>query len=195
MNAREFDAIDRLLIDGNNLLHRVSGSVDPGAQRLLLAKLSGAIPGDIPAIVMLDGHAASGTDRRQRVRRGLDIHHAGSISADEALLNLIRDAAPNSRGRITLVSDDRALVDKARHLGAHTQRLAWLEQLLDNPARPAGVSASSGIGAAKPPKAPKAPNTPPDPERKPWQPGRGATRKHGNPRRGHSGDSGDSGHS
>ena len=86
-----FDGIDRLLIDGNNLLHRVSGNVDPGAIRLLLARAVGRDPATLPTIVMLDGHAASGTDRRQRIRRGLDIHHAGSISADDALLNIIRD--------------------------------------------------------------------------------------------------------
>ena len=173
--------VDRLLIDGNNLLHRTSGGVDAGAQRLLLARLSGAIPPTIETILMLDGHAASGTDRRQRVRRGLEIHHSGSLSADDALLNVIRDAAPGARGRVTLVSDDRALYEKARRLGAHTQRLAWLEALLDRPAGGAG-RAPVRVGAGTPP--PRPPEERPDEEREPWKPGRGATAKRGNPRRG-----------
>ena len=166
--------IERLLVDGNNLLHRISGSADPGALRLLLAQLGAAIPTTIAAIVMLDGHPAPGTDRRQRVRRGLEIHHAGSLSADDALLNLVRDLAPTARATVTLVSDDRALTDRARHLGARTQRLAWLEQLLS--VRPGGISAI-GAGCRPPPPADE------KAEREPWKPGRGATRKRGNPRR------------
>jgi hypothetical protein len=174
------EGITRLLIDGNNLLHRTSGSVDAGAQRLLLAKLNGVIPPTIHTVLMLDGHAASGTDRRQRVRRGLEIHHAGSLSADDALLLLIRDIAQADRPQVTLVSDDRTLYEKARHLGARTQRLAWLEALLE---RPQPESRAVRVGAGKPPAQP----APAEPEREPWKPGRGATRKRGNPRRGQGG--------
>jgi rRNA-processing protein FCF1 len=170
------DGIDRLLIDGNNLLHRISGSVDPGAIRLLLARLSGAIPATLPTIVMLDGHAASGTDRHQRIRRGLEIHHAGSLSADDALLNLVKDTSPRDRTGVILVTDDRALTDKTRHLGAHTQRLDWLQQILDG--KPAGANASIGRKGVPPPTP-----TTSDDDRQPWQPGRGATTKKGNPRR------------
>jgi hypothetical protein len=166
--------IERLLVDGNNLLHRISGSADPGALRLLLAQLGVAIPPTIAAIVMLDGHPAPGTGRRQRVRRGLEIHHAGSLSADDALLNLVRDLAPPARATVTLVSDDRALTERARHLGARTQRLAWLEQLLS--VRPGRGSA---IGAGSRPPTPASEEA----GREPWKPGRGATRKRGNPRR------------
>ena len=171
--------IARLLIDGNNLLHRTSGSVEAGAQRLLLARLAGAIPATIDAVVMLDGHQAAGTDRRQRLRRGLEIHHAGSLSADEALLNLIRDTSLHDRAQVTLVSDDRALYEKARHLGARTQRLAWLEALLE---RPTHDTRPPTVGAGKRPR--QAAVEPDVPERRPWKPGRGATAKRGNPWRG-----------
>lgn len=171
--------VERLLIDGNNLLHRVSGGPDAGALRLLLARLKAAIPPTTTAIVMLDGHPAPGTERRQRVRRGLEIHHSGSLSADDALLNLVRDAAPHTRASTTLVSDDRALADRARHLGVRTQRLAWLEEVL---ARQSGGSV--GIGAGSRPQRPPRPwVATDDDERQPWKPGRGATKKRGNPRR------------
>ena len=125
---------------------------------------------------MLDGHAASGTDRRQRIRRGLDIHHAGSLTADDALLNLVRDTAPGARADTVIVTDDRSLTEKARHLGARTKRLDWLEALLT---APTSQKTSIGRAGVRPP-------TPPGPteqERQPWQPGRGATKKKGNPRR------------
>ncbi len=187
--------IDLLLIDGNNLMHRLSGGVDPGALRVLLAKLRGALPAETRAILMLDGHPAAGTDRRQRVQRGLEIHHSGSLTADDALLNIIRDQGHQARAAVVLVSDDRALVERARNLGARTQRLAWLEQWLDNPGRAdAGATRGTSIGAGRPrgPKPPGLGSVPAsasdgggdeEPEREPWKPGRGATRKKGNPRR------------
>jgi rRNA-processing protein FCF1 len=173
-----FDGIDRLLIDGNNLLHRMSGNVDPGSIRLLLARLSGLVPATLPTIVMLDGHAASGTDRVQRIRRGLDVQHAGSITADEALLNIVRDSAFTGRAATVIVTDDRSLTEKARHLGARTKRLDWLEGLLDKPA-PQSSAVSIGRKGIKPPPAP----TSTDDDREPWRPGRGATKKQGNARR------------
>ena len=175
----ELAGVDRLLIDGNNLLHRVSGSVDLGAQRALLARLRGALPANIHTTLMLDGHPASGTDRRQRVARNLDIHHAGSLSADDALLNIVRDQSQAARGLMVLVTDDRALTDKARHLGARTKRLEWLEQLMTPGRLQPGHRRQVGIGGGARP-----PNETPDSEREPWRPGRGATRKRGNPRRG-----------
>lgn len=178
MGSNAFDGIDQLLVDGNNLLHRVSGGVDPGQVRLLLARLSGVVPEAVGATLVLDGHAAPGTDRRQRVRRGLDILHSGSLTADEAMLNLIRDASSFARAGITIVSDDRALVEKARHLGARTQRLDWLEGILSG--KPGKTQTHIGRRGIAPPAA--AAETSPD--RQPWKPGRGATRKRGNPRRG-----------
>ena len=173
--------INRLLIDGNNVLHRVSGSVDPGAQRALLATLRGALPADIHTTLMLDGHPASGTDRRQRVAGNLEIQHAGSLSADDALLNIVRDQSQADRAAMVLVTDDRALTDKARHLGARTKRLEWLDQLMTQVRPQIGQRRQVGIGGGRPVARPQ---ETPDTEREPWRPGRGATTKRGNPRRG-----------
>jgi hypothetical protein len=188
MRAADFDGVEILLIDGNNLLHRVSGSVEPGAQRLLLARLRSAVPATLATVLMLDGHADSGTSRTERVGRGLEIRHSGSISADDAILRLIDKYQPSERAGITVVSDDRRFTDRARHLGAHTQRLAWLENVIGMPGEK-----GAAIGAGKPPagRPPggKFESTPPSGEgettddREPWRPGRGATRKRGNPKR------------
>jgi hypothetical protein len=173
MTRPGLEGIEVLLIDGNNLLHRVSGSAEPGAQRTLIPKLRGAIPPTIATVLMLDGHADSGTSRFERVGKGFDIRHSGSMSADDAILRLINDYPAPDRAEITIVSDDRALADRARALGARTQRLAWLENLIDVPHK------AAGIGAGAPLPMPRSTE-----EREPWRPGRGATRKHGNPRRG-----------
>jgi len=152
----------------------MSGNVDDGSIRLLLARLSGMVPTSTPTIVMLDGHAASGTDRHQRIRRGLEIHHAGSLSADDALLNIVRDTSMFDRAQTVIVTDDRSLTEKARQLGARTRRLDWLQAAMEGP-----PTASVGIGR----KGIRPPPPTNDDERQPWQPGRGATRKKGNPRR------------
>jgi len=169
-----------LLIDGNNLLHRVAGSVEPGAQRLLLARLRGAIPATLATVLMLDGHADSGTNRTEKVGRGLEIRHSGSISADDVILRLIDRYQPSERAGITVVSDDRRLTDRARHLGAHTQKLVWLEKVIGMPGQK-----GAAIGAGKPPANVGQPSAGPDAtsDREPWRPGRGATRKRGNPKR------------
>jgi rRNA-processing protein FCF1 len=182
MSERAFEGVNVLLIDGNNLLHRVSGSVEPGAQRLLIARLRGAIPPTVDTVMMLDGHADAGTNRRQKISKGFEIRHAGSMSADDALLRLIAETAPHGRAEITLVSDDIALAARARHVGVRTQRLAWLEALIGMPgARVSGATGGGEIGAGRMPKA--APAPPEEKERAAWQPGRGATRKRGNPKR------------
>ena len=146
MNRSPFAAIEVLLIDGNNLLHRRSGGVGEGALRGLLPRLSAVIPQTISCIVMLDGHAAMGSGRVQRVRPGLEIRHSGSLSADNALLNLVRERVRMT----TLVTDDRALRDKAMSLGAHTVRLAWLEELLEPPRQSGGGGVS--LGNRRPPR-------------------------------------------
>ena len=130
MTERALDDVKVLLIDGNNVLHRIAGAADPTALRTLLPKLRAAIPETIATVLMLDGHADTGTYGRERIRRGFEIRHSGSFSADDALLRLIRDAPPTERHEMTLVSDDIALANRARMLGARTKRLAWLEQII-----------------------------------------------------------------
>jgi hypothetical protein len=139
MSRSTYAAIEVLLIDGNNLLHRTAGGAGEGALRGLLPRLAAAIPANIATTVMLDGHAATGSGRVQKIRNGLEVRHAGSLSADDALFNIVRDTA-GGRAMITVVTDDRALTERIRHLGASTQRLAWLEAIIGT------TGGSSGIG-------------------------------------------------
>ena len=166
--------VDLLLIDGNNLLHRTTGGVESGAVRGLVTQLRAAILGHVSAIVVLDGHAAGETPGVAHLGRKLEIRHAGAQTADDAIVELAAAQAFDRHARTLVVTDDRPLTERVRQVGTRTQRLAWLEALL---ARPAGRS----VGIGRRPVAP--PQSTEDAERKPWQPGRGATRKTGNPRR------------
>jgi rRNA-processing protein FCF1 len=170
MARNAFDGIDVLLIDGNNLLHRVFGSADPTAQRTLIPRLRNAIPSTIATLLMLDGHADAGTAGRTRIAKGLDVQHSGSMSADDALVRTVAGIAHEDRAATTLVTDDRSLTERARQMGARTQRLAWLEGIIGQ------TSASIGIGTPSVPARE-------DDEREQWRPGRHATKKRGNPRR------------
>ena len=187
MNGSALEGIEILLIDGNNLLHRVSGSVDPSAQRTLIPRLRGAIPPTIATVFMLDGHADSGTSRSEKIGRGFEIRHSGSASADDAIMRLIQDTPANERSGVTVVSLHdtqefrarvRALRDRAHKLGAHPERLSWIEALIGLPSPKAGA-----IGSGPPPKRSQQDPKPDDVDRTPWTPGRGATKKRGNPRR------------
>jgi hypothetical protein len=179
-----FAGVRVLLIDGNNLLHRLSGSAGTPQLRLLLARLRQALPPDVQATLMLDGHPAPGAGLRQRIAANLDVRHAGSRTADDALVDMVRAERPVDRAALVVVSDDRALVERSRMLGARTQRLAWLAALLGGGGAPARAT---GLGArragSRPPPAVPSDDADEDNERVPWQPGRGATRKRGNPRR------------
>lgn len=146
MNRSPFAAIEVLLIDGNNLLHRLSGSVDESAQRGLLPRLATVIPQSIDTTVMLDGHAAMGAGRVQKIRASLEVRHAGSHTADDALFNIVRDTPVGSRAMTTVVTDDRALTERIRHLGGNTLRLAWLEGLLETRGPRPGIGNRRGAG-------------------------------------------------
>jgi hypothetical protein len=190
--AAEFEL---LLIDGDNLLHRVRGSRDEGGLRWLLPRLRAWLPDGAQVIVMLDGHPDPGEVLRRRVAPGIEFQHSGNVDGDTALLAILAARPYADRARTLLVTDDRGLTDKARHGGGLTRRLDWLTVQLaratDSPDTGRSGRAIRGSGG-----------TPmgigrgrsvwgtddladPSEDRKVWRPGRGATRKMGNPKRGH----------
>ena len=195
-----------VLIDGDNLLHRVRGSRDDAGLHWLLPRLRAWRPMDVHIVVMLDGHPDTGIGPRTRVAPGIESQHSGSVDADTAIVGIVRARPYAERSRTLVISDDRQLGDRVRHVGGFVRRLDWLtSQLLraDGPAAPApqtraGATGPDGprrtpLGAGRPPRRivrGPAPGREPgsdagdEPEREPWKPGRGATRKRGNPKRG-----------
>jgi hypothetical protein len=168
---------DRLIVDGSNLLPalaRRGGSVPPTA---LIGRLRAAIPPLTGVELVFDGAPDRGL-RGERIASGVSVRHAGRQTADAVILGLVeqvgRTGGTEAAHATLIVTDDRELAAGVRQLGARTAGTAWLLGRLERPRL-----SSPSVGNRRPPTAP----APGDEEREPWQPGRGATAKRGNPRR------------
>jgi hypothetical protein len=202
--------LELLVIDGDNLLHRVRGMRDEAGLHWLLPRLKAWRPPEVQVLLMLDGSPGPGVGRRQQVVPGIQMQHSGRIDADTAIVELVRARGYAERIRTVVVTDDRQLSDRARYAGVLVRRLDWLIDLLARPNPGAAVALSApgraaasapppakpaprpgkppvGIGGGRPPRAPDATTPierdPRDAGPEPWKPGRGATTKHGNPRK------------
>ena len=204
--------LELLVIDGDNLLHRVRGMRDDAGLHWLLPRLRAWRPAGVQVLLMLDGSPGAGMGRRQLAAPGIQMQHSGRLDADTAIVELVRARGYAERMRTVVVTDDRQLSDRVRYGGVLVRRLDWLIDLLSRPnpdaaeavkgaamaraaaprspvrsAPPARGTPRSpvGIGGGRPPRP--AATTPierdPDDVHEPWKPGRGATAKRGNPRR------------
>ncbi|HEY8167911.1 MAG TPA: hypothetical protein VIF84_04295 [Candidatus Limnocylindrales bacterium] len=187
-----FGPLRLLVIDGNNLLHRTAGGLDasgrPGgpAARVLVPRLRAMVPEGCLVDLVLDGTPDPGGPMREKVGV-VTIRHAGRRSADDAIVELVDGQRPADRAATVVVTDDRALADRVRRLGARHERIDWLQARLDLAHRgPRSADQSASVARSKPVGAgrPATEADPQDEDRTPWRPGRGATRKRGNPRRG-----------
>jgi hypothetical protein len=158
-----------LLIDGDNLLHDVRGGRDEGGVAWLLPRLARWRPAQLRIIVGLDGHPAPGASGRTKAAPGILFRHSGSRTADDLLIDLLKQQSYADRSRTAIVTRDRVLQARAHRAGGRTRSTAWLERQIATHPRPP---------VEKPPRS-----SDNDDERTPWQPGRGATVKKGNPRR------------
>ena len=180
------EELDLLLIDGDNLLHDVRGIRDEGGVAWLLPRLSAWRPEHLRIVVGLDGHPPQGEGSRKRVTRGIEFHHSRSRSADDMLLDLLMEQPYAGRGRSAVVTRDRGLQARANRAGGATRSVDWLmQQVAAGPAVGTAAARPTGIGQGKPPRGRHVDaSDPAEADRHRWQPGRGATRKKGNPRRG-----------
>ena len=173
---------DRLLIDGTNLLHALSRKPGAAPQAALIGRLRAIVPAAIGIELVFDGAPDRGM-RGERVASGLIVRHAGRRSADEVLLSLVDEtravAGAAATGALLVVSDDHALRASLRAKGARTAGSAWLLGRLERPK----LSAPS-VGNRRPATGRAPEERDPATEPKRWKPGRGATTKRGNPRRG-----------
>jgi hypothetical protein len=179
---------DRLLIDGTNLLHALSRKPGAAPQAALIGVLRAIVPPAIGIELVFDGRPERGM-RGERVAAGLIVRHSGLRTADELLLSLVDEAraavgAAGTAG-LLVVSDDHALRALLRAKGARTAGSAWLLGRMDRPRL-----SSPSVGNKRPPSAgghgggAGGAGSGDDPDRPGWKPGRGATTKRGNPRRG-----------
>jgi hypothetical protein len=171
-----------VIVDGTNLLHALAADRGlPGAQpaTALVGRLRAVIPAPVSVEIVLDGSPDRGLATRRLVA-GLTVRYAGSRSADAVITGLVDTAARTTGGRpaILVVTDDRGLAADARRRGATTTGSAWL---LGRLSRTRLAAPSVGVARKSVPRS-VAPG-PDDDARPAWRPGRGATRKHGNPKR------------
>ena len=171
---------DRLIVDGSNLLPalaRRGGAVPPAA---LIGRLRAAIPPTTAVELVFDGAPDPGL-RGERIASGVGVRYSGRRTADEVIIGLVESAGRAFAEGLLIVTDDRGLGGAVRALGARTAGTSWLLGRLDR-----RRLASPSVGNRRPPTTPPAgPAATPadDPDRDPWQPGRGATTKRGNPHR------------
>jgi YacP-like NYN domain-containing protein len=180
------EGIDRLIVDGNNLLHAGSRSTTPLPASAVIGRLRAAIPANVGIELVFDGAPEPGL-RGERIASGLIVRHAGRRSADQAIVSLVEGAREGSgvaagADNVLVVTDDRELRHAVQAHGAKTARAAWLLARLAR-----GTLQAPAIGNPRPPKSPdqQPGRSLRDEGLTPWRPGRGATTKHGNPKRGH----------
>jgi hypothetical protein len=211
-DRRVLEGVERLIVDGTNVLHVLSRTPGPLPPAALIGRLRAIVPPEVAVVVVLDGSPEHGLVSRQ-IASGVEVRYAGRWTADEAIADIVeRQAREGGAVGLLVVTDDIELSGFVRRAGARTIRNTWLvdrlaRQRLSSPApgRPVGFGAgpsgstpgsrgasggsggsgaggtSGGAGTSGGSAA-----TPPDeePEVRRWSPGRGATRKRGNPRRG-----------
>ncbi|GIW20038.1 MAG: hypothetical protein KatS3mg065_0334 [Chloroflexota bacterium] len=180
--------IGRLVVDGTNVTHALGAGQGPAPANLLIGKLRSIIPPPVAIDLVFDEPPAPGLGRR--IGPGLQVHHAVDRPADDLIVDLVaadRASRPGSGSTlgVLVVTDDGDLRRRVRLRGAATAPTAWLVARL---ARTRLVAPAAGnrraaprgqIGAA----ATGTPAVDDADERAPWRPGRGATRKRGNPHR------------
>ena len=180
------EGIDRLIVDGNNLLHAGSRSNTPLPASAVIGRLRATIPANVGIELVFDGAPEPGL-RGERIASGLIVRHAGRRSADQAIVSLVEEARAGSgdaagADNVLVVTDDRELRHAVQAHGAKTARAEWLLARLAR-----GTLQAPAIGNPRPPRPLDQPQGRPvhDEDATPWRPGRGATTKHGNPKRGH----------
>jgi hypothetical protein len=129
-----------VLIDGDNLLHRVRGMRVEAGVAWLLPRVSGWRPPGVQVTVMLDGAPDPGSPRRQRAASGISWEHSGRVDADTAIVEMARARPYGDRARTVVVTDDRGLAERARYVGVLTRRLDWLVEQLNSSTVPGGPS-------------------------------------------------------
>jgi hypothetical protein len=207
-DRRVLEGVERLVVDGTNLLHSLGRSSAPLPPAALIGRLRAIVPAGVEVVVVLDGSPEHGLVSR-RVASGVEVRYSGRSTADDLITHLAEHDFAAAVGGLLVVTDDIALTAAVRRSGGRTVRNGWLidrlgRQRLSAPSagRPnmappeagrgsagsaTGIGASptrrgaGGGGSSGPGSRDSAGAA--DSESPRWSPGRGATRKVGNGRR------------
>jgi predicted RNA-binding protein with PIN domain len=107
------------LVDGNNLLGHLLGgpTASDEERRAVQAKIAARVrSGKSSVVLFFDGEPEAG--KREAWMGALTIRYAGNRSADDAIIEAVERA--KARRDCHVVTDDRALAERARHRGARS---------------------------------------------------------------------------
>ena len=134
--VRPAPVVERLVIDGCNFLGRAKG-FDLGnteSRDRLLFRLQeyGRKHPAHRIILFFDGQHAS-----RKVTAGIEERViSGDRTADDGIIEFLKNLPPTDRPRATLVTDDRELVRRALSEGARRESVAWLADRLNRKPSP-----------------------------------------------------------
>jgi hypothetical protein len=185
-DRRVLDGVDRVVIDGTNVLHSLSRSPTPVPSAALVGRLRAVVPPGVAIVVVLDGSPEHGLVAR-RIAAGVEVRYAGRATADEAITAMVeRERGGFGTVGLLVVTDDIELAEHVRRAGGRTVGNGWLIGRLGRQRLSAPVSGKADPGSIGRPAGDPVAQVEDDDSGAPrWSPGRGATRKRGNPRRGH----------
>jgi predicted RNA-binding protein with PIN domain len=191
------DGIERLLVDGTNLLHAIRRGATAAPPATLIGRLRGVIEMPVRIELLFDGPPDPGLGHT-RIASGVTVRYSGRLSADLVLARLVAEA--ENPDALLVVTDDVELRHQIMRRGGHTASAKWLIGRLER-----GRLEAPSVGRPAPPPSPAVPPPGSDPRRgrfaqatraegadptkddgpdvPGWRPGRGATSKKGNPRR------------
>lgn len=176
----------RLVVDGTNLLHALARAGGPLPAVAVTGRLRALVPAGVVVTLVLDGGPAPGGVER-RLTSGIEVRYSGRRSADALIADLVAGAGEG----VLVVTDDYELGGRVRAAGARSVRTGWLaerlaRQRLEAPAagRPRAPLPGTGTGGAGSGNPAHGAADDVDEGARRWKPGRGATKKTGNPKRG-----------
>ena len=124
-DRRVLEGIDRLVVDGTNVLHALTRSPAPLPAAALIGRLRAIVPAGVAVVVVLDGSPEHGLVSR-RVASGVEVRYSGRFTADEVIVRLAEhDFAAETAG-LLVVTDDFELAGSVRRAGGRTVRNGWL---------------------------------------------------------------------
>ena len=124
-----FAGVERVYIDGNNLLHALArGGGPPGPAGAVVGRIRAAFPPSVVVDLVFDGPPAGGI--KGRLATGLRVAYSGRVSADQVIddgvgAQLAADGPAGTWG-ILVITDDRGLREAVGAKGARTAGTTWL---------------------------------------------------------------------
>jgi hypothetical protein len=122
-----------ILLDGNNLLHRLPAS-DRSRSSVRKLVLDATRHERMSVVVVFDGPPPAGAPDHEPLGRAVVVY-SGSVAADEVIIGRI--PAGQAARQWSVVTDDRGLAARARRLGATSRTLReWMARSRLAPPRP-----------------------------------------------------------